>query len=64
VFAEGSQVADRSTTSPVHQGGFLGLPASGQQVRDEGIVIFRFDAGRVAELWYQGNDLQIAAQPG
>jgi len=64
VFAERSQVADRSATSPVHQGGFLGLPTSGQQVRAEGIVIFRFDADRVAELWYQANDLQIAAQPG
>ena len=64
VFAAGDRVAFRYTVISTYRGGFLGLPADGHQVREEGIVIFRLDGGRVAELWYQGNDLQIARQLG
>src|SRR5262250_569286 len=58
VFAADDRVAFRYAVTSAYQGGYLGLPAWGQQVHEQGIVIFRLDGGRVAELWYHGNDLQ------
>src|SRR5215470_2954956 len=60
VLAAGDRVAFRYTVTSTYQGGYLDLPAHGQQVHEQGIVLFRLDGGRVAELWYHGNDLQLA----
>ena len=38
--------------------------ADGQPAHETGIIIFRFAGGKVAETWYEGNDLEIAQQLG
>jgi steroid delta-isomerase-like uncharacterized protein len=64
VFAAGDRVVARYTVRSTYRGGFLDLPASGKPVHETGIIIFRLLGGKVAESWYEGNDLQIAQQLG
>jgi predicted ester cyclase len=64
VVASGDRVVARYTIRSTYRGGFLDLPAHEQPVRETGIIIFRLAGGRVAESWYEGNDLEIAQQLG
>ena len=45
----GEKVASRFEWTGTHQGEFLGVPATGRQVRVWGIVIDRFEEGRIKE---------------
>ena len=47
--AEGDKVASRFEWSGTHQGEFLGVPATGRQVRVWGIVIDRLVEGRIKD---------------
>ena len=53
VIAEGDRVAVRLTTSAVHSGTFMGVPASGRRYSISEIHIFRIRDGRVAEHWHE-----------
>jgi steroid delta-isomerase-like uncharacterized protein len=64
VIAAGEFVVARYTVRSTYRGGFLDLPAHGQPVHETGIIIFRLAGGRIAETWFEGNDLQIAQQLG
>ena len=64
VVESGDRVVVRYTTRSTYRGGFLDLPARDQPVHETGIVIFRLAGGRVAETWYEGNDLEVAQQLG
>ena len=64
VVDSGDRVVVRYTTRSTYQGGFLDLPARDQPVRETGIIIFRVAGGRVAETWFEGNDLELAQQLG
>ncbi|MGX7674558.1 ester cyclase [Plantactinospora sp. DSM 117369] len=66
VLVPGSdRIVVRYTIESTYRGGFLDLPAAGQAVYETGIIIFRLSAaGLVAEIWFEGNDLQIAVQLG
>jgi predicted ester cyclase len=60
----GDRVVVRYTIRSTYRGGFLDLPGHDQPVRETGIIMFRFVGGKVAESWYEGNDLEIAQQLG
>ncbi len=68
MIAEGDRVAVRLTSSAVHSGEFMGMPASGRRYEIGEIHIFRIRDGRVAEHWHQADFLgmmrQLGALPG
>ena len=53
VIAEGDRVAVRLTTSAIHSGTFMGMPASGRRYAISEIHIFRIRDGQVAEHWHE-----------
>jgi steroid delta-isomerase-like uncharacterized protein len=68
VIAEGDRVAVRLTSSAIHSGELMGMPASGKRYEIGEIHIFRLREGRVAEHWHQADFLgmmrQLGAMPG
>jgi|SRR5438876_11012671 predicted ester cyclase len=64
IIESGDKVVVRYRIRSTYRGGFLDLPADGQPAHETGIIIFRFAGGKVAETWYEGNDLEIAQQLG
>jgi predicted ester cyclase len=64
VITGGDRLVVRYTVRSTYRGGYLGLPPGGQPVRETGIIIFRVAGGRVAESWFEGNDLEVAQQIG
>ena len=64
LIESGDRLVVRYTTRSTYRGGFLGLPTRDQPVRETGIIIFRLAGGRVAETWFEGNDLELARQLG
>jgi steroid delta-isomerase-like uncharacterized protein len=64
VIEADDRVVVRYTVRSTYRGGFLELPADDQSVTETGIIIFRFAGGKVAETWFEANDLEIAQQLG
>lgn len=64
LVAEGDLVAVRFTARGVHQGAFMGLPATGKSITMTGIEIFRIEDGRIAELWGEADLLGLMQQLG
>jgi predicted ester cyclase len=68
--AEGQQAFAKMRFSGIHVGAFRGYRPSGRAVHWEGAALFRFDAGRIRELWVLGDLvgldalLESNAQPG
>jgi len=51
LIAEDDKVVARNIVTGTHQGEFMGLPATGRQVRYDEIFVVRFTDGRIAETW-------------
>jgi predicted ester cyclase len=51
IVAEGDRVTARISVESRHTGEIIGLPASGEWIRNESIVIYRFERGRIRERW-------------
>jgi predicted ester cyclase len=64
VIADGDRIAVRYTVRSTYRGGYLDLPARAQDVEETGIIIYRLTGDRVAETWFEGNDLEVAQQLG
>jgi steroid delta-isomerase-like uncharacterized protein len=64
VIAEGEYVAARWTASGTHTGRWGNLDATGRFVTLSGVNIFRFESGRVAEIWNHRDDLGLQDQLG
>ena len=64
MLAEGEKVATRKTFHGSHQGEFMGIPPTGQQVSMELIDIVRIADGRVVEHWAVGDNLGMMQQLG
>jgi steroid delta-isomerase-like uncharacterized protein len=63
-LAEGDLVASRFRGEGTHTGDFRGVPASGRRFRYTGILIHRFEGGRIAEFWGQSDVLGLMQQLG
>jgi steroid delta-isomerase-like uncharacterized protein len=48
---EGEKVVVRFSAKATHAGRYLGLPATGRALNLWGVMIFRFEAGAIAEYW-------------
>ncbi len=51
IIAENDRVAVRSHMTGRHTGPFAGQPATGRTVSQRAVVIYRIEAGQVAEVW-------------
>jgi steroid delta-isomerase-like uncharacterized protein len=63
-IAEGDMVVSRWTATGTHTGELMGIPPTGRYVEVSGITINRFSGGRIAEDWYQSDDLGMMRQLG
>ena len=64
MVAEGAKVATRKTFHGTHQGEFMGIPPTGQQVSIGLIDIVRIADGQVVEHWSMGDNLGMMQQLG
>lgn len=64
VFGVDDRVCARLHARGTHTGELFGVPASGNAIDVEGIEIYRFEDGRVAEYWSQWDMLTLLAQIG
>ncbi|WP_189190282.1 ester cyclase [Streptomyces albiflavescens] len=64
-IAQGDRVSTRWTWNGVHNGDFMGIPATGQQVTMTGTTVFRCEeGGKIVEGWWQYDRLGLMAQLG
>ena len=67
-IADGDRVSNQGYITGTHRGEFLGIPASGQQIKVNVISIWRFKNSKVVENWVQLDLMslmrQIGAVPG
>jgi steroid delta-isomerase-like uncharacterized protein len=64
MVAEGDKVAARLRVSGTHQGEFIGIAPTGNQVTMTGIDILRIADGKVVEHWGNFDDLGMLRQIG
>lgn len=62
--AEGEYVWTRMTVTGRHEGEFLGIPATGREIRVSEIGIRRFRDGRMVEGWWMGDEIALLRQLG
>jgi len=62
--AEGDKAAGRWFIEGTHNGPFLGMPPTGNKVKDQGVDVFVFSEGKIAEIWVNENDLGLMKQLG
>jgi len=64
MVAEGDKVVMRFTMTGTHTGEWLGTPATGKRMEVTGIVIARVAGGRIAEVWYESDQMGMMQQLG
>jgi predicted ester cyclase len=64
IFAEGDQVASMWTMQGTQTGEWFGTPATGKRAQWVGVVITRFAGGKIAEDWYNFDQLSLLMQLG
>ena len=64
VIGEGDMVVARWTMKGTHKGDLPMAKATGKQVMFSGINTYRFDRGKVVELWNHRDDLSMLMQLG
>jgi steroid delta-isomerase-like uncharacterized protein len=62
--AEGDLVASRMTLSGTQRGTWAGAPPSGRRVTMPLMMMFRFEKGRLVELWEVDDQLSLRRQLG
>ncbi|GGS64743.1 ester cyclase [Streptomyces cinerochromogenes] len=65
VLAQGDRACARWTWNATHRGDFLGIAPTGRQVSMTGMTLCRFAGnGKIAELWWQHDQLGLMQQLG
>ena len=64
LFAQGDQVASMWTMEGTHTGDWFGAPASSKQAKWSGIAVTRFANGKIAEDWYNFDQVSLLQQLG
>jgi predicted ester cyclase len=64
IIAEGDKVVIRFTFRATHKGEYQGVPATGKQVKETGILIFRIASGKIVEVWEEADELGFMRQLG
>ena len=63
-IADGDRVSNQGYITGTHRAEFLGVPASGQQIKVNVISIWRFEDSKVAESWVQIDLMSLMQQIG
>ena len=63
-IAEGDKVMVLTTCRGTHKGAFAGIPPTGKQVTEPGMVMYRISDGMVVDRWGLFNDLGLMMQVG
>ncbi len=50
-ICEGEKVAVRFSAKATHAGTYMGIPATGRALNLWGVMMFKFEAGAIAEFW-------------
>ena len=64
IFGEDDYVVARWTASGTHSGRWGAVEQTGREATFSGVNIYRFENGRVAEIWNHRDDLGLAEQVG
>jgi len=64
LIAEGDRVVVRGTDTGIHQGEFMGHPASGRLVTGTWIEISRIESGKAVEGWVESDTKSLMDQLG
>lgn len=64
VIGEGDMVAYRATITATHEGEFMGIPPTGEEINVDGEGFFRIEEGKIAEAWPQMDTLGMLQQLG
>ena len=64
IIASGDTVATRWVVTGSLQQDFMGIPASGQMIRVEGMNFYRLSEGRVTDIWTQFDGVALMQQLG
>jgi steroid delta-isomerase-like uncharacterized protein len=64
LIGEGDLVAGRWTATGTHDGPWAGVEPTGKPMRFSGINVFRFEDGKVVEIWNHRDDLGLMQQLG
>lgn len=64
IFAEGDQVASMWTMEGTQTGEWFGAPPSGKRAKWDGIVVSRIANGKIAEDWYNFDQISLLMQLG
>ena len=62
VVADGEVVGVRDTMRCTHQGAFLGVVPSGNELTWNGLTLFRVVDGRITERWFNSDSLQTSCR--
>lgn len=63
-IAEDDRVMTRFVLSGTHDGPFMGIEPTGEEVTLSGIVVYRFDDGKIVERWGEANTMALLQQIG
>lgn len=63
-ISEGDRVVTRWSSTSSHSGDFLGVPASGNEVKITGINVSRIAGGKIVEEWGEADMLGLMQQIG
>jgi steroid delta-isomerase-like uncharacterized protein len=64
IIASGETVATRWVLTGSQQQEFMGIPATGQTIRVEGMNFYRLKEGRVTDIWTQFDGIAMMEQLG
>ena len=64
LLSDGDKVVERTMASATHKGGFNGVPPTGKPVVWTELHVYRFENGKIAELWSEIDFLGIMTQIG
>jgi steroid delta-isomerase-like uncharacterized protein len=64
IIADSDAVATRWVVTGSLQREFMGIPASGQTIRVEGMNFYRLKGGRVTDIWTQFDGVALMQQLG
>ena len=64
IFGAGDKVVSRFRATGTHKAEFMGVVATGKEVEFTGIVISRFENGKVVEDWESLDELSLMQQLG
>ena len=62
LLVSGAWVSAHFLDTGTHRGTFLGVPATGRKVSAQEFAIYRFQAGRIAEVWVTADNLRLLDQ--